>query len=278
MNLTTVQGRIYRRLGENPASPQWWTLAESAAAINWAQRLFALLTLCLEQQQEWTLTPGVRFYHLAADPDFPDWLLPLRVRLANDPSKGASSAPVLLEPGAPMPSQTTIVPATYSTSPRLKPARLADFDAYSDTWPTDIGTPDHYALLGADLFVVDRATPLGSAIKLDITYAAVPPMLVAPTDNLVVPASDQYAVADLATIILRLKDGGQELAKTKPLMSNFVETAKRRAGQVRARSMAAQYDRVPFELERWDWSRLFSRRKDLPPAKTEDAWPISASK
>jgi hypothetical protein len=269
LNLTTLQGRIWRRLGENPVSPQWWTPQESVNALNWSQRLFVLLTLCLEDQREWQLTAGVNYYHMLADPLFPDWLLPLRFRLSNDPSTGANSEPNAQMDGTFQPNAAVIAPPAYNNAPKIKPARLADFDAYSDTWPTTLATPTRYALLGSDLVAFNSA-PATPGVSVLVTFARVPVLMVKPTDVPEIPDVDQPVLADMATVFMRLKDGGQELNKCTALLTRFGEAAQRRAAQVRARSLSEQYDRVPFEIQRFDWSRLVGRRKDLPPTKQRE--------
>jgi hypothetical protein len=278
MQLSDLQARIYRRLGENPASPQWWTVQEATNALNWAQRLFVLLTLCIEDQREWTLTPGVQHYHMLLDPMFPDWLMPLRVRLSNNLSMQASADPDDPQGDTAMPNAQLIQVPPKSSMPKLFPSRMIDFDSLSQTWRTDVGTPTRYAHLGADLMVFNTSTavpadpgngtlPPANAISLLLTFARVPNDMILPTDTPEIPDVDQPALADFAIVLMRLKDGGQEMGKAQALLQRFASAAKRRSDQVRARSIAEQYDNVPFEVERFDWSRVLGRRENLPPSK-----------
>ena len=262
---------MYRRLGENPASPQWWTLAETAAAINWAQRLFVLLTLCLEDQRALDLTPGTNYYHMLQEPQFADWFAPLRVRLSNTTWSGNNAEFNGPEPGAPLfNDRPQSNPLPYANSPKLRPSRLADFYALSDTWATDVGPPTRYAHLKADLLVLNKSLPVNTTASLLVTFAMIPPKLIDPNDAPQIPEPDHPALVDLATVFCRLKDGGQELAKANALVASFLDCARRRAALVRARSLAQQYDTVPMEIERYDLSRLVKRRADLPPARTKE--------
>lgn len=263
ITLAQYQARIWPRLGDGTGN--WWTAAELTNALNWAQRLFVLLTLCIEDQREWTLTPGSQHYHMLLDPLFPDWLFPLRIRLSNNPSTGTNSEPGVPEPDLPMPDDQIVAPPPRSNMPKLFPSRMADFDSLNDAWRTTTAFPTRYAHLGADLLVLNANAP--SALSLLVTFARIPIDMELPTDTPEIPDVDQPVLADLAIVFLRLKDGGQELAKAQALLDRFIAAAKRRSDQVRARSIAEQYDTVPFEVERFDWSRVLGRRENLPPGK-----------
>ena len=102
MTLADLQARMYRRLGEDPSNPQWWTVAEATAALNWAQRLFCLLTLCLEDQRPLDLTPGKQYYHMLQEPQFLDWFAPLRVRFQNTQRAGNNAEFAGAQIGAPV--------------------------------------------------------------------------------------------------------------------------------------------------------------------------------
>jgi hypothetical protein len=46
-----------------------------------------------------------------------------------------------------------------------------------------------------------------------------------------------------------------------------MEGAKHYAAYVRSRNLGSRYDKVPFELEKYDMSQLLKLRKDLMPER-----------
>ena len=222
MTLAQLRTRTLQRLDEDTTSPVYWSAQEIHAALNEAQRVFVFLTLCLEKTGTLALSAATTFYHLRST--FSDFLLPLRVRVA-------------------------------STGAKVHPARLQELDALDSTWPSSAGTPVRYACLGFDFFAVYKQ-PAAPGTSLDVTYAHTPATLAADGDTPEIPTEHHLTLIDYAIPRLRAKEGGQEFVKTLPLFGQFLDAASKMAAYVRARSLEARYDRLPFELSSYDRSRL----------------------
>jgi hypothetical protein len=228
MTLSDMQTRVLDRVGEIAGAPlgnQFYTPTEATAALNAAQRLFVLLTLCLETSGTLELTTGTPFYSLLTQ--FPGWLVPLRIRL--------------------------------STGAKLKPARLAEFAALDNAWSTTTGTPSRYALLGFD-FLAPYPVP-SEDLTASVTFASCPAPLALPTDTPAIPAEYHPALIDGAIPLMRVKEGGQELQKTMPYWNRFLDEAQRLGDYVRARNQEQGYDHTPFELRRFDRSKVLMQAK-----------------
>jgi hypothetical protein len=224
MTFGTIRTTVLERLDEDTANPSYYTTADSGQAVNWAQRLFVLLTLCLEDSDTLTLTPTTAWYSIRAQVS--DWLLPLRLEYG----------------GA-----------------KLRPARLADLDALSAAWQATPGDPERYACLGLDLTALYKQP--GEAGTLDLTYAKAPARMVAAADVPEIPAQYHDTLAGAAIALLRMREGGQEMAKAQTLLRPFWAGAQELARYVRQRSLDLRYDRLPPELERFDASRLLAISK-----------------
>jgi hypothetical protein len=235
MTLSDLRSRTLERLGEDPAAPVYFTAAEATAALNRAQRLLVLLTLCLETTDTVALTANTTYY--APRSTFSDWLLPLRVNV-----NGASN-------------------------PKVRPATLGELRALSATWEADVGAPTRYGQLGLDLLFIWKR-PAASGTTLDITYAYQPANLVMADDTPQIPEEYHSLLIDYAVPWLRLKEGGQELDKAVRFhLPRFHQAAVKLGDYVRRRSLDLRYDTLPFELARFDASRLLSLRLPKPPAQ-----------
>jgi hypothetical protein len=212
VNLQELRGRTLKRLDQDPAAPIYFSAQEVTNALNRGQRLFALITLCLEQIVTFDLTPGTAFYRMLAT--YPDFLLPLRVR-------NASGAKVM-------------------------PATLADLDALDGAWTTDAGPASFYGCLGLDLLFVK-----GSGGPLSITYARMPATLASDGDEAEIIDAYQPTLIDYATWRVRAKQGGQEFSRAIPYLKTFLDGAKAAAKDTLARAVAAGHDRTPFELKHY---------------------------
>ena len=234
MTLATMRTVVLQRLDEDPTNPATFTTAEATAALNEAQMLFVLLTLCLEKSAPWTLANATPFSDILAV--FTDWILPLRITVA----------------GA-----------------KVRPARLTDLDALNSNWQAATGPAvTRYAQLGFSLLVA--YPPVGGTLQ--VVYACAPAPLVNDADVPAIPVLYHQALVDYATYRLREKQGGSEFQDAIKHLSDFLEAAKKMGAFVRARSLAQRYDKLPIELERIDLSRLLKLRKDLlPKAKPSDA-------
>lgn len=236
--MTTLQilNRAISRLDDVAGTPEYYSIPEALARLSMGERLFAVLTLCLETTANYALLPTTPFDHVFDN--LTGFLLPLRVKIQN---------------GA-----------------RLEPARLSELDALNPKWQATPGAPAHYAFVGFDLLAV---TPQPAAITtLEITYARLPdPLTISSTPS--IPAEDHPALVDWLEFALRVKEGGQEFLQALPHFERFLDSAARRARFVRQRSLAQRYDQVPFELDAFDRSRLKAlgrilRRK--PPGLVND--------
>jgi hypothetical protein len=234
--------------------------AAATAAINEGQRLYSLLTLSQETTREFVLTPGVKFYRMLTE-GWTHWLVPLRVRLSNDTATGNTNEFDTQDNDAAMFNEQAYSGLTSTTAPKLKPATAYQMAALSNTWISDTGTPSRYGCLGWDLLFLDRS-PTQEGQKLLITYARSTVTLVLDADVPEIPEADHSALISYATFRLRCNEGGQELQAAMPMLTNFTDLCKMRADEVRARSKACGYDRLPPELTMPDVSRTpwISRR------------------
>lgn len=228
MELSDLQSRVLDRVGEIAgAAPgnQFYQPNEATNALNSAQRLMVLLTLCLETTAEFDLEAETAFYSMLTV--FPDWLLPLRMRL--------------------------------NVAGKLKPGRLSDFAALDSAWSTTLGQPDRYALLGFDFLAVYKVPYADMEMTVSCTYAQCPAVLVNATDVPQVPEEYQPALIDGAIPLLRIKEGAGELEKTMPNWNRFLDACQKLGDYVRARNKEQGYDYLPVELARFDRSKLLMK-------------------
>ena len=78
-----------------------------------------------------------------------------------------------------------------------------------------------------------------------LTHARIPVALVKPTDEPEIPEPDHQSLVDFSTGFLRIREGGQELANEAPALQSFLTAVKKRAAQVRARSLAQRHGADP---------------------------------
>jgi hypothetical protein len=230
MQLSAIRTRASERLNEGATGPVYYPAAELDAAINEAQRLFVLLTLCLEATKSWT--PGNVLTHMLTVSGFGDWIAPLRI---TDGPTGAT----------------------------VRCATLADLTALDPSWVTTGGggSPlSRYVTLGGDLLVV-----YGTASSLNVTYARSPVKLVADTDVPEIPEEYHQHLAGYSIYRARMVEGAQEFAKTLGYFAAYLDASQRYAHHVRARNVGARYDKQPMELSLMDRSKLLNLRGDLLP-------------
>jgi hypothetical protein len=219
----TLQG-----LGENPTEPVYYSVGDAGQVVNWAQRLFVLLTLCLETSDTLTLAAVTTWYSVRTQVS--DWLLPLRLEYA----------------GA-----------------KLRPARLSELDALDTAWQASPGDPTRYASLGLDLVALYKQP--GAPASLDVMYAKVPARMTGPLDVPEIPEAYHGVLPGAAIALARLREGGQEMTKAQPLLRPFWAAAQEVARYTRQRSLDLRYDRIPPELDRFDLSRLLAIEKKRNP-------------
>jgi hypothetical protein len=216
-----LKHRILTRLDEDGAG--YYSAAEALAAANEGQRLFVLLTLCNEVTAALGLTAAQPWYKMLTF--LPDWLLPLRIRVA-----GAGGG-------------------------KLAPCRLADLDALNLSWQLEPGTPQRYAHLGFD-FLAIHPQPATSALSVNATYARSPVDMTRDADVPDMPEEYHPALPDYAIPRMRAKEGGVEFTKSLVYFDRFLAAADKLATYVRERNKAQGYDRGPYELKAFDRSKL----------------------
>jgi hypothetical protein len=221
--------RGLERLGDNPdLTPpyQYYTASEFLIWLNAVQRLFVLFTFDLEANVVFPIAnDGTAFYRMLLY--YSDWMMPLRVRVTGG----------------------------Y----KLRPVRMSDLGALNAQWSATRGTPEKYALLGFDLLGIYKQPT--SPTTLDITYARTPAPMVLETDVPEIPEDYHPVLIDAAIVLCRTKEGAQEFAKQAPLWDRFLDACKKHAAYVRARNVEQGYDYEPFELERFDMSRVIGIQK-----------------
>jgi len=228
-----LRANVLERLGEDAAVSGYYDGVDAGDGLNRAQRLFVLLTLCLEATGSITISPATAWYQVRTQ--IPGWMLPLTLEF-----DGA----------------------------KLRPVRLAELDALAVGWQATPGDPERYALLGLALLAIYKQAP--EAGTLGTTYAKPPAWMIDDADVPEIPAAYHELLPDAAIALLRLREGGQELEKVKPLLGRFMTGATQLARYVRERSLDLRYDRQPAELERFDLSRL------LAISKRRDPWLITS--
>lgn len=215
MTLLQLQDRILERIGEHGAVDGFYSRAEVTNAINEAQRVFVLATLCLEKTATFTLNGNQTWYTLFST--FPDFIVPLALRV-----QGTSGN-------------------------KLTPETLRSLDNRNPSWQAETGSPRSYVVNGFNLFGVYPAP--AATTTLDFTYAYSPTTL---TYDSQVPQIPEEYHDDLILYCLprlRVKEGGAEFAKHAPLMNRFWESTQKLANYVRHRNIGSRYDTVPAELQ-----------------------------
>jgi hypothetical protein len=227
MQLSDMRTRVSQRLNEGGA-PVFYPAAEITAALNEAQRFFVFLTLGLEVTATWTVSAATAFTHMLTI--FSDWIAPLRITDAN---------------GA-----------------KVRPVTLTDLASLDPSWRTSPGGPVRYASLGADLLGIYQQ-PADGATALQVTYARAPVALAADGDVPEVPAEFHPRLVDYGIYRCRHVEGGQEFEKSLKYFESFMDGATKYGAYVRARNIGSRYDKVPFELQAYDRSKLLTLRPDL---------------
>ncbi len=218
--------RALERLGDAVGGQSsYYDPTEVGRALNCLQNLFAFLTLCFETTATFSLlTNGTASYNMLAT--YPDWILPLRIRLHG---------------GA-----------------KLKTSRLNDLAALDQSWRAAAGTPQRYSSNGFDFLSFYKQPTTSTSV--DITYAQTPAQLpspvLSPSTTPSIPVEYHQALIDGAIPLLRAKEGGDEWQKTLPGWDRYMAAVNKMATYVRNRNIEQGYDRMPPELVRFDMSGL----------------------
>jgi hypothetical protein len=227
VRLIDIVNRTSQRLNEG-TSPVFYPKAEIIAAANEGQRFFCLLTLGLEQTNLWALSSSSPYGHLLSV--FSDMIAVLRI--------------------------------TDSSGNKIRPASLADLNSLDANWTSTLAQPTRYVVLGADLIAFyPQAT-----VNVSVTYARAPVALAVDSDVPEIPAEYHQHLVNYAIYRCRIVEGGQELEKTMKYFNMFLDGAAHYARYVRARNEGTNYDKVPFELDAFDRSKVIALRPELMPA------------
>jgi hypothetical protein len=232
--LSDLRQRLWDLLDDNGGA--YYTPAEVAHALNMAQRLFVFLTFCLEKTVIFNLTNGVYEYSIRSQ--ISDFLAALRVSWINP----VGSAKV-----------------------RLLSDNLHEMDARDSTWRARAGNPLRYSQQGFDTFWI-TPQPASGVHTLQFTYAREPLEMVLDNDVPEIPPDEQIHLPDAGFYILRLKEGGQELANAVEYFKRFMAGAQKYQSFMRARSRGPLYDHKPLDLMTVDLSR-WEIKLQRPPAK-----------
>jgi hypothetical protein len=226
MTTTAISALVTARLNEGASGPTFFPSAEILAAINEGQRLWCILTLCLEKQAPLTIPANTTFLHLI--PLVPDYLAPLRI--------------------------------TDSTGAKIRPVTFGELWSLDAAWPATVGPPTRYVAAGADLVAIYRRSP--TSVTVGLQYAAAPaPLTGAPGETPSIPGEYHQELTGYAIYRMRQVEGGQEFAQTLPLLDHYLQAAQEYGDYVRARNVGAGYDSLPMELASYDRSSLVGKSK-----------------
>lgn len=218
MTANEIIARVLARTDDSSAISA--STGEVLAAINEGQELAAALTLCLETSTTWTLSASNTFGTLRGT--FPDFLCPLRVSISGT---------------------------------RIRPATLADLDALDDSWQSTAGTPTRYVVIGFNFYAV-TPQPVDDT-SADFIYARTPAPMVG-DDFPELPEEYHQSLVNYGKYKVRIKEGAQGLQRAVGDLNRFLDDMTRLGDYTRARSRAARYDVLPFELALFDRSRLMA--------------------
>ncbi len=219
MTNAEILDRCTVRLGDSLGGGHY-TRGEILVAVNQVYRLMCFLTLCLETTEPFTLTTGDAFHKMLDT--FGDWILPLRIRL--------------------------------SSGQKLFANRLVDLAALDSSWSATGGTPERYALLGFDLLCVYKVPTFD--VVAQVVYARTPAPLADDSGEPETQEEYHQSLIDGAVSFLRVKEGAQEWQKTLPSWDRYMSACNKLASYVRARNKELGYDHMPFELARFDKSKV----------------------
>jgi hypothetical protein len=231
-----MYGLVSQRLNEGASGPVSYPTAEIIARLNEAQRFFMLLTLGLEVTAPWTVPaylPGTQNMSFRMLTVFPDWIVPLRI--------------------------------TTAAGAKIKPARLEDLNSLDSQWMSSPGTIARYVAGGADSVGLYHQPTV--ATTLNVTYARAPVALADDADVPETPEEYHPNLVAYGVYGMRQGEGAQEFEKGLPFFDTFLDGAQHYAAYVRSRNLGSRYDKVPFELEKFDRSQLLKMRKDLMPGR-----------
>ena len=222
LTVADLKTRVYEQLDDNGT---YYTGAEVLHALNAAQNLFALISLCIERTVTITTTAATCFHTVSTSLGISDYLVPLRL--------------------------------TTASGARIRPTTVHEMDGLSTSWRTTAGTPTRYIAYGYDLMAFSPQP--ATATSLILTYAASPTQLTVDASLPEIPDEQHIWLVDYACWWLRLKEGGQELANATQWLQRFIQAASKYAMFVRRRSYGQKYEKYdmqPFDIASFDRGRL----------------------
>jgi hypothetical protein len=148
------------------------------------------------------------------------------------------------------------VTSPWAVTAEVRPARFEELTSLDSGWPSSPGAPYKYVAAGVDFVAVYRQ-PAGAGTVLNVTYARAPLPLVSDADVPEIPAEYHPKLVEFGIYRMRQVEGGQEFAKTLPMLAGYLDGAQHYADYVRARNKGSRYDAVPFELKSFDRSEMF---------------------
>ncbi len=209
MTLSEIEALALTRLGDNGTY-----YPGVVDAINEGQRLFCLISLCLETSETFNLKAAQALYNVL--PTMPDFVLARRV---------------------------------YLGGTQLRPASLAQLQALDPNWQSTLGNPARYAICGLDFLAVYPQSL--NATQLTIVHVCPPVTLVNTTDVPQIRAASHWALASYAAWAVRQVEGGGEFAKFQKYFDEFMAEAQVVADIVRKRTRDSGLEvTMPFELTR----------------------------
>lgn len=229
MTCAEIAARIIERIDDIPLAITQGqgstTPLEVLRAINEGQDLAALLTLFLEVRATWTIPPATTYLNVRGY--FADYIAPLRLTVNGQ---------------------------------RMRPNTLKELDAREDNWEDLMGeNPTRYCALGFNLMAI---TPQfwGGPLDAQFTYAAAPLQMV---DDAFpqLPEEFHQSLVDYGIYRIRLKEGAQGLSRAMVNFGRFMSEMRILGDFVRAKSRAANYDTLPFELALYERDALASLRR-----------------
>lgn len=226
MDVGTIKTRAWQRLDDTDPGT-FYGATSVLDSINKGQRLYALLSLCLERTKNFTVSASTTFYTPRSVSGFSDWLFPLRIT---------------------------------SGGTRVKPFKLHELDALDSQWITRTHTGGkalRYCSLGFDFLAV-TPTPSSGTETLSVTYCAEPAALTVDGNTPEIPEEDHPYLVDFVIYHQSLQEGGGEFQSRLSYLERFLEGVVKRRTLTRNRAIAQSYDYVPSELKLNDLSRLFT--------------------
>lgn len=228
MIISDIVGRILTRIDDNPAAPVSVYVAPTDPVVNGVTIASEVLAAVNEGQQLAALLTlcleNTVEYQLGGD----TWITP-RQGLAD-----------------------LIVPLRIVVAgARLRPSTLMELDAWNSSWQATAGTPARYASLGCNLLAI---TPQASVLA-QLTYAQSPAMM-GPMDTPVIPVEHHEDLVEYGIYRVKLREGAQQLTRGLNNLNAFLDSMTRLGNQTRAKSLLAGNFPLPFELDKFDRSKL----------------------